>query len=191
MDRKTSGMHPAVDADYATIGGLLLAPRQLDVLEAWLRPEDFARPLCGEIYEVIVAMRANSRAVDPVTVLGELRRDGRVRADGYPAGELIAMVEAVPSPAMTPHYARLVLEAATFRRIEQCGTRIAQLGRSHRGTPDDAFDTLTTTWRDLATTRERWQATHASMHASELPADRPRLVDGRVEETVSHTARAR
>src|SRR5579875_2923835 len=114
-------MSHALDPDYATIGGMLLEPAQLDRLSDWLRPEDFAKPLCGELYELLTTMRSMRSPIDPVTVLGELRRAGRLRSDGYPAGELIAMVESVPTPASTPYYARMVLEAATFRRIEQCG----------------------------------------------------------------------
>jgi replicative DNA helicase len=170
-------MSSGVDPDYATIGGLLLAPDQLDTVGGWLRPEDFARPLCGEIYQHIVDMAARAVPVDPVTVLGELRRAGRVRADGYPAGELIAMVEAVPAPAMTPYYAGLVLEAATFRRIERCGTKITQIGRGHRGVPDDAFTTLADTWHDLTDARERWQASQAPRHLDQV-ATRPRMLDG-------------
>ena len=147
----------SIDADYATIGGLLLDPRQIDEVVGWLRPRDFARPLCGELFELVGAMRVEGRPVDPVTVLGELQRLGRVRTDGYPTGELIAMVEAVPAAVMTPHYARLVLEAAVFRRVEQAGTRIVQIGRGRRGGPDDAFDTLAGALADLADVRDRWR----------------------------------
>lgn len=150
-------MTVSVDADYATIGGLLLAPGEFDRVAGWLRPEDFARPLCGEIYALIADLRAASRPVDTVTVYGELRRQGRVRADGYPSVELLSMVESVPVAAMTPHYARQVLEAAVFRRLEQVGTRTTQLGRGRRGTPDDAFEQLGGYWADLADVRGRWQ----------------------------------
>jgi replicative DNA helicase len=150
-------MSQALDPDYATIGGILLEPAQLDHVSDWLRPEDFAKPLCGELYELLTTMRSVGNPIDPVTVLGELRRAGRVRSDGYPAGELVAMVETVPTPASTPYYARMVLEAATFRRIERCGTRITQVGRRRRGSPDDAFELLGQGWSELADARSRWQ----------------------------------
>jgi replicative DNA helicase len=139
-------MSHALDPDYATIGGMLLEPAQLDHVSDWLRPEDFEKPLCGELYELLTTMRSVRSPIDPVTVLGELRRAGRLRSDGYPAGELIAMVESVPTPASTPYYARMVLEAATFRRIERCGTRITQVGQRRRGSPDDAFEILGQGW---------------------------------------------
>jgi replicative DNA helicase len=146
-----------LDPDYATLGGLLLAPDQYDAVSGWLRPEDFARPLCGEIFEVIGDMRAQGRPVDPVTVLGELRERARIRPDGYPANALIEMVQAVPVPASTPYYGRLVLAAAVFRRIDDCGSRLRQIGRHARGTPDDAFASLADSWQDLAQVRHRWQ----------------------------------
>jgi replicative DNA helicase len=150
-------MTRGIDADYATIGGILLDPTQLDAVSDWLRPDDFARPLCGELYQLLTTMRVTATPIDPVTVLGELRRAGRLREDGYPGGELIAMVETVPTPASTPYYARLVLEVATFRRIERCGVRVTQVGRGQRGSPSDAFESLAETWRQLADSRERWQ----------------------------------
>lgn len=150
-------MAVSVDADYATVGGLLLAPQQLDRVARWLRAEDFARPLCGEIYALVSSMRAASRPVDSVTVFGELRRLGRVRADGYPSGELIAMVESVPVAGMTPYYAQQVLEASVFRRIEKVGTHFSQVGRGRRRGPDAAFNTLGECWEDLAEVRGRWR----------------------------------
>jgi replicative DNA helicase len=174
-------MNPGIDPDYATIGGILLDPRQLDAVSDWLRPEDFARPLCGELYQRFTAMRSASIPIDPVTVLGELRRDGRLRADGYPGGELVAMIEAVPAAAMTPHYAQIVLEAAMFRRIESCGIRITQVGRGLRGTADDAFDTLNATWRDLADARDRWQHSQPPRRTDDTMRGRSRTDDRQLQ----------
>jgi replicative DNA helicase len=126
------------------------------VISGWLCPQDSARPLCGELYELIGGMRAAGQHVDPVTVLGGLRRRGRVRSDGYAAMELIAMIESVPAPLMTPHYARQVLEAAVYRQVQLIGGNMAQVGRLRRGSPDDSFDSVTTCWAELVDVRERW-----------------------------------
>jgi replicative DNA helicase len=153
-------MSTQIDPDYATLGGLLLAPDFYEQVAPWLRPEDFARPVCGEVFELIGDMRSRSLPVDAVTVLGALRERGRVRPDGYPANELITMVEAVPVPTSTPYYGQLVLAAAVFRRIDEAGTRLRQIGRHARGTPDDAFELLAQSWQQVAAVRQRWQ--HAS-----------------------------
>lgn len=145
-----------MDPEYATVGGLLLAPDLIDPLRRWLHPTDFADPLCGELYQLLGRMHEGRQPVDPVTVLGELRRLGRLRTDGYPAAELVTMVGSVPVPSSTPYYARQVLEGAMFRLIEQAGVHLAQLGQDRRGTVDDAFAGMTATWRELAAVRSRW-----------------------------------
>jgi replicative DNA helicase len=166
------GMSTQVDPDYATLGGLLLAPDFYEQVVAWLHPEDFARPVCGEVFELIGDMRARNLPVDAVTVLGALRERGRVRPDGYPANELIAMVEAVPVPASTPYYGQLVLAAAVFRRIDEAGTRLRQIGRHARGTPDDAFELLAQSWQQVAAVRQRWQQASRRTSDTVTPHDR-------------------
>jgi replicative DNA helicase len=178
-------MTTSIDADYATVGGLLLVPVLIDAVSGWLRAEDFARPVCGEVYQVISDMRARQLPVDPVTALGELRRLGRVRSDGYPASELIAMVEAVPVPRAAPYYARLVLAAAVFRQVEACGTRLRQVGRRAHGEPEDAFNTVAQSWQKLAELRGRWRHATGVAPASgtrvrdPLHPDRPIAVPSR------------
>jgi replicative DNA helicase len=144
------------DPDYATVGGLMLAPEHYDVVREWLRPEDFARPLCGEIFELVGGLRASARPVDPVTVFAELRERGKVRKDGYPGNELIVMVQTVPVPASTPYYARQVLSDSVFRHVEQCGIRLAQVGRARRGGAPDALGLATEALTALNDVRRRW-----------------------------------
>jgi replicative DNA helicase len=144
-----------LDAEYATVGALLLAPAELRQVAGWLHPEDFTRPVCGEVYGLVLRMAGEGRAVDPVTVLAELRRQGRVRRDGYPTMELVRMVESVPSPLSVGYYGRLVLEAAVFRRVEQAGTRLVQAGSSRRGAVEDVFGLLRDECRELLSVRRR------------------------------------
>jgi replicative DNA helicase len=176
-----------VDPDYATIGGLLLAPELYEHVGAWLKPEDFGRPVCGEVYELIGDMRSRGLPVDAVTVLGALRERGRVRADGYPANELIAMVEAVPVPTSTPYYAQLVLASAVFRRIDEAGTRLRQIGRHARGTPDEAFDLLAHSWQQVAAVRQRWQQASGRTIDPVVPGDRALVHRGMEPRSVVRT----
>ncbi|HVV77945.1 MAG TPA: DnaB-like helicase N-terminal domain-containing protein [Mycobacteriales bacterium] len=179
-------MTTTLDPEYATVGGLLLAPSLYAAVDRWLRREDFAGALSGEIYELIGDMRGRGVPVDPVTVLGELRQQGRVRPDGYPATELVAMVQSVPVPEATPYYGRLVLEAAVFRRVAEYGVRLTQIGELGRGTPEDAFEALSQSWRSLADLRRRWQ--EGSEPACRSTSVEPgRLADRRRD--VAHAAR--
>ena len=145
-----------VDPEYATVGGLLLAPQLLDEVVGWLRPTDFRHGQCGELYEVLVGMRRAGAPIDAVLVLDELRRRGKLDRGGFLAREMIAMVDAVPAPVMAPYYAKVVAEAATFRRIELAGRRLTQIGARRRGTASDAFTAVDQVVGELRPDRQRW-----------------------------------
>jgi replicative DNA helicase len=151
-----------VDPEYATVGGLLLAPQLLDEVVGWLRPSDFRHGQCGELYEVLVAMRRDGAPIDAVLVLDELRRRGKLDRGGFLAREMIAMVDAVPAPMMAPHYAKVVVAAATFRRIELAGRRLTQIGACRRGTVPDAFTAVDQVVGELRPDRQRWDALDVS-----------------------------
>ena len=144
-----------LNPEYATVGGLLLAPATLREVDGWLRPEDFAGGPTRLTYSLILAMDARKVPVDPVTVQAEMRRQGLVRRDGYPTMELIRMVEAVPVPASTAYYARLVLAESISRGVTAIGERLVQLGSTPRE-PSDLFAAVTEQLRAVDGARRRW-----------------------------------
>ena len=148
-------MTPDFSPEYATLGGLLLAPRTLDEVNRWLRPADFEHNAARLTYSVILTMAARGTPIDPVTVQAEIRRQGLLRRDGYPTMELVRMVESVPVPAATPYYAKLVLSASIARGLAQIGHRLVQLGSgSHE--PEDLFAAVADQLKAIDATRRRW-----------------------------------
>jgi replicative DNA helicase len=153
--------------EYATLGGLLLAPATLGEVQRWLRPEDFAGPATRLTYSLILAMDARGAPVDPVTVQAELRRHGLLRRDGYPTMELVRMVEAVPVPAATAYYARLVLRESIARGVQSLGQRLEQLGATPRD-PEDLFSAVADQLRAVDSVRRRWSLA-SGQDVPELP----------------------
>ena len=180
-----------LDPEYATVGGMLLAPEQLDRVAGWLRPTDFAQPACAEVYGVLLTMRTDAELIDPVTVLARLRRDGRLDRGAFLTTELIRMVETVPAPVSTPYYASLVLEAAMFRTIEMAGGRLAQVGHNQRGTVADAFTTVGEVIAELRSERERWQQAAAGAAPAALRVVEPHPLEREVEQVRMSAARER
>jgi replicative DNA helicase len=180
-------MNEWTEPEYATVGSLLLAPAELRQVRGWLRPEDFATPLAGEVYGLVLTMTANGTPVDPITVREELRKAGRLRRDGWPAMELIRMVEAVPSPLSVGYYGRLVLEGALYRRVEQTGKRLVQAGRNRRGEVDDVFGLIRDECQQLVDLRRRY------VDATSTPPGRggPTPVGSLVRDTVTEHSQAR
>jgi replicative DNA helicase len=171
-----AGMDDVGQAEYATVGSLMLAPAGLDRVAGWLRPEDFRDPLGQEVFGVLLAMRDRWAVIDPVTVLGELRRRGRLAGDGAAAMALIRMVEAVPVPGAVTAYGRLVLAASIGRQLEAAGTRLAQVGRGRRGEPSDWLDRATEALGALDAARARWDTASGTG-----PVDRTSVPAGRLE----------
>jgi len=152
--------------EYATVGGLLLAPRTLDEVDRWLRPVDFGENAPRLTYSVILTMASRKVPIDPVTVQAELRRQGLLRRDGYPTMKLVRMVESVPVPASTAYYARLVLQDSIARGIGQIGQRLEQLGSTARD-PADLFAAVADQLKAIDATRRRWNLA-SNEHVPEL-----------------------
>jgi replicative DNA helicase len=107
-------------AGYATLGSLVLAG--LDRVAGWLEPGDFRDPLSQEVFGVLLAMPDRAAVIDPVTVLGEPRRRGRLAGDGAAATALIQSVKPAPAPGAVSAYGRLVLTASIG--LQGCHTTI-------------------------------------------------------------------
>lgn len=170
-----AGMDDVGQAEYATLGSLMLAPAGLDRVAPWLQPTDFRDPLGGEVFGLLLAMRKRSAVIDPVTVLAELRRRGRLGGDGAAGMALVRMVESVPVPGAVASYGRLVLAASIGRQLEAAGSRLAQVGRARRGESTDWLDRATAELAALAAARRRWDAATGPVPDSRgtAPADRP------------------
>ena len=110
----------AVPALSSALGSMLFGERAADEVLAILEEEDFYRPAHREIYRAMRQLQRESKAIDLVTVKQELVR--RAKLDDVGGEEhLIRIAEFVPSPANAGHYAKIVLENATLRRLEEAG----------------------------------------------------------------------
>ena len=106
----------ALEAERALLGGLIMAPEQLEEVAERVGPTDFYRPDHAAIYQLLSAMRVDGAHVDLISVTERAARGGNDEQYGGLA-YLIGLVEAVPSTANLRHYADLVREKATLRRL--------------------------------------------------------------------------
>jgi len=123
-------------AEAALIGGLMLDNKKFDDVSDLVEPADFYLPQHRELYAAICALARNDRPFDPVTVIDELQRTGRLEA----AGEmhyLGTLVNETPSAENVPHYARTVAKYAKLRRIgKACGEGQARALSPGEADPD-------------------------------------------------------
>ena len=116
----------SVEAEQSVLGALLIDPRCIpDVVEA-LTGEDFYLKANREIYETIYGMFNFSAAIDPVTVLEQMRRNG-VYDENSSRSYLLQLMEITPTAANVMEYVRIVKDKALLRRVYDTAGEITAL----------------------------------------------------------------
>jgi replicative DNA helicase len=128
-----------VSAEEAALGAALLSAEALAAVLEQLAQDDFYRPAHRTVYGVMRLLVDRGDPVDPVTVKGELSRQGAL-ADVGGAPFLHTLVASVPTAANTHHYARRVRDLATLRRVIDAGHQFVQLGHETPQDPSRAIE---------------------------------------------------
>jgi replicative DNA helicase len=134
-----------LDAEQALLGACLLSERALDEAAEVVHADDFYRGAHGVIFTAALALSSRGEPVDPVTVAGQLDRDGQLlRVGGGPY--LHTLMESVPTAANATWYAEQVADAAVRRRLLEVSERAAQRAHAPGG---DALEALERVRADL------------------------------------------
>jgi replicative DNA helicase len=123
-----------LEAEESVLGAMLVAPAAISnvLVEARLRPDDFYRQSHRVIYGAILALNNRNEAVDPLTVSAELEKRGDLdSAGGKPYVHQLAAV--VPAAGNARHYAKIVKDEATLRRLLGVAHTIEARVAEHRG----------------------------------------------------------
>jgi replicative DNA helicase len=138
-------------AEWAVIGAVLVDGAELRGVRAVIGAEDFYADGCGPVWRAICAVADAGGAVDPVTVGGELTRQGCFDV-GLPA--LIAVSKSCVVPSSAATYARTVADCAARRRVLRAAQRVAQEAAAGGGAGlEGALATLDDAQRGLARAR--------------------------------------
>ena len=103
-----------IEAEESLIGAMLLSAEAVSVAYETVQPEDFYRPLHGQIFSAIVALANAGEPVDYVTVQAKLQERGAVAIE---LAVLSALQMNTPSATYAQHYADLVRQKAQQRRL--------------------------------------------------------------------------
>ena len=127
MNQRAALVQPhSTEAEMSVLGSIILDSNTLDKVAEILQPEDFYHPAHQILYRAILSMPERRLAVDLLTVQEELRRLGQLEeVGGVPA--LVTLVESVPTAANAEHYARIVKEKSTLRRLLRAAFEIIRL----------------------------------------------------------------
>jgi len=109
----------AIEAEESLIGAMLLSVEAVSVAYETVEPEDFYRPLHGQIFGAIMALTHAGEPVDYVTVQAKLQERGAVAIE---LAVLSSLQMNTPSAANAQHYAEIVRDKAQQRRLRSSTT---------------------------------------------------------------------
>lgn len=115
------------DAEEVLLGAAMSGAPDLDQLLADVEADDFYSPSHGEVWAAIGRVHRAGNKPEPTSVRLALAADGST----FDPIRLFDLTAACQAPSQAPYYAELVTTAAGLRRIQEAGTKIAQIGGTH------------------------------------------------------------
>ena len=113
-----------VAAEQALLGTLLSNNRSYNAVSSFLRPEHFADPIAGRIYQAIIRRIEAGQVADAISLKGEFENSGILEEVGgtkYLTDLLAAMV----SPLMAGDYGRVIHDTWARRQIIEVAEAMA------------------------------------------------------------------
>ncbi len=130
----------SIEAEMCALGTMLLSERAAEEVVTILGPDDFYQPSHKTIFQAIRQLISNAKPVDLVTLRDELTARNQLQQVGG-TDYLIQIMESVPSAVNASSYAKIVLDKATMRRLEDAGRQIVGVVRDSEITDaDDKVD---------------------------------------------------
>ena len=128
-----------IEAEMAVLGSMLIEEDAIAVAIEILDKDYFYKDSHKKIFESILNLYNNNKAVDVITVSDELKRTNLLDEVGG-ASTLTDLVNSVPTAANISHYARIVKEKGILRSLINNGTQIVGLGYESEGNIDEVLD---------------------------------------------------
>ncbi len=112
-----------LEAERSILGAILLDDKSIFAVLETLKAEDFYLESHRRIFGKMTALTASSRAIDIITLKDELQRAEELESAGGPA-YLASLTDGLPRAVNIEHYAQIVKEKATLRRLIQISNEI-------------------------------------------------------------------
>ena len=119
VDALPPGRQPPhnIDAERSALGGVLVKPSAFDEMATTITADDFLMPAHREIFAAMLELDKRRQPIDVVSLGDELKNRGALARLENGQAYLIELANSVPTAENIAHYARLVQEKATLRRL--------------------------------------------------------------------------
>jgi replicative DNA helicase len=106
-----------IEAERSALGGVLVKPSAFDEMATTITADDFLLPAHREIFVAMLELDKRRQPIDVVSLGDELKNRGSLARLENGQAYLIELANSVPTAENIGHYARLVQEKATLRRL--------------------------------------------------------------------------
>jgi len=132
-------MPHSVEGEQAVLGSILIDARCLPQVVEALKLEDFYVSQNRDIYEAIYSMFNDSRTIDPLTVLEEMRHIG-VYDENTSRAYLAQLMEVTPTAANIREYIQIVKDRSLLRRIAETAEDISGMIQEGTGSAQEILE---------------------------------------------------
>ena len=142
------------EAERTVLGGILINPRNLNVVLSTLQPEDFYKDAHRKILGTIARLIDKGVQVELLAVSEELRREGALEEVGG-AAYLSSLMDGVPRNLNVEYYAKVIKEKALLRRLILSSAQIISASYEEKEDADDLLNAAQTAIIDVSEQRTR------------------------------------
>lgn len=103
-------------AEQSVLGSVLISPNSLISLADELVPDDFYKPANKIVFKTMLSLLAKGEPIDATTMVSALTNQGDISTVGG-INYVVELVNSTPTSKNVEHYAKLVKEKATLRKV--------------------------------------------------------------------------
>ena len=112
-----------LEAERSVLGAILVRNDAINQAMEAIKPEDFFRAAHKVIFDKMINLSERGQAIDFIILNEELKRSNQLEEVGGPA-YIAALADGVPRSTNVEHYARIIKEKSTRRRLIFASNRI-------------------------------------------------------------------
>lgn len=103
-------------AEQSVLGAVFIAPETMTSLADELTPEDFYKPANKIVFKTMLSLLEKGEPIDATTMVSALTNQGQIKEIGG-LNYVVELVNSTPTSKNVEHYAKLVKEKATLRKM--------------------------------------------------------------------------
>ncbi|HGR9363401.1 TPA: replicative DNA helicase [Streptococcus pneumoniae] len=103
-------------AEQSVLGAVFIAPDTIISLADELIPDDFYKPANKIVFKTMLSLFKKGESIDATTMVSALTNQGQIKEIGG-INYVVELVNSTPTSKNVEHYAKLVKEKSTLRRV--------------------------------------------------------------------------